>query len=290
MPIKIADGVGQSAFATSVNAGVEIMVDPTTLGPARVGLPAARYVLTTLNLAPGAAAGLGAPTVGVHASYRILRTEEVDAKDTPLSETERSSVAATGVPAATRSAGDSFEGTARRAAKLSISDAAVETFDDIKELIASLPAKRDMVRHDPVITVDANSERVAEEDRNVRVTGFLYAASRENDNDFHLIIGRDTAADDPMYMTMEVSGLPPRGDASFARLKAVRDAFAAFFGENLPGASYDFYDPPIPVEVEGSLFFDMSHAKGRSPGPPSLHDDMPVIWEVHPISSITLER
>lgn len=266
------------------------MVDSTTPGIARVGLPAAKYVLATLNLVPGAAPGPGAPTVGVHGSYRILRTEEVDAKDTPLSEAERSSVAATGVPAATRSSGDGFQGTARKAAKLSISEAAVETFDDVKPLIASLPEKGEMIGHDPAITVGAESERVAEEERNVHVIGFLYAASRENDNDFHLIIGRDPAADTPMYMTMEVSGLPPQGDASFARLKAARDAFAAFFGENLPGASYDFYDPPIPVRVEGSLFFDMSHAHGRSPGPPSLHDDMPVIWEVHPISSITLER
>src|SRR2546430_2010066 len=98
----------RSAIATSANAGVEIMVDPTTPSAARVGLPAARYVLTTLNLAPGAAPSPGAPTVGVHGSYRILRTEEVDAKDAPLSEAERSSVAATGAPAATRSTGDSF--------------------------------------------------------------------------------------------------------------------------------------------------------------------------------------
>jgi hypothetical protein len=207
-----------------------------------------------------------------------------------LSAAERSVVAATGVPAATRSSSDSFEGTARKAAKLSISDAPIETFDDIKALVESLPSKSKMVHHNPHITIGANSERVAEEERNVRVAAFLYAASRENDNDFHLIVGRDPAADAPMYMTMEISGLPPQNDSSFDRLKAARDAFAAFFGEDLPGASYDFYDPPIPVKVEGSLFFDMSHASGRSPGPPSLHDDMPVIWEVHPISNIALDR
>jgi hypothetical protein len=265
------------------------MVDPAIPSPARVGLPAAKYVLTTLNLAPTAATGPAGPTVGARGSYRILRTEEVDAKDEPLSAAERTNVAATGVPAATRSSGDNFAGTARMAAKLSISDAAVETFDDVKALIESMPSKSKMVHHNPQITIDANSERVAEEERNVRVNAFLYAASRENDNDFHLIVGRDLAADAPMYMTMEISGLPPQSDSSFARLKAARDAFAAFFGQNLPGASYDFYDPPIPIKVEGSLFFDMSHANGRSPGPPSLHDDMPVIWEVHPISNIVLE-
>jgi len=268
------------------------MANSATTNHTRVGLPAAKYVLATLNLAPrspAAAPGPGAPAaLGVHGTYRILRTEEVDAKDDPLSPAEQSRVAATGAPAATRSSGDNFEGTAREAAKLSISDAAVEPFADVKAIIESLSSKSAMVHHRPRITTEKDSGRVAEEERNVRVTAFLYAASRENDNDFHLIVGRDPSADPPMYMTMEVSGLPPPTSSSFTPLKSARDAYKAFFGEHLPGASYDFYDPPIPIKVEGSLFFDMSHANGRSPGPPSLHDDMPVIWEVHPISDIVL--
>jgi hypothetical protein len=267
------------------------MADSATPDPIRVGLPSAKYVLTTLDLGPRVASGpVGPVAPGVRGSYRILRTDEVDAKDAPLSASERSNVATTGAPAATRSSSDSFEGTARQAAKLSISEAPIEAFTDVKAVVESLPSKSKMVRHNPHITIDSDSERVAEEERNVRITAFLYAASRENDNDFHLIVGRDPAADAPMYMTMEISGLPPPNNSSFARLKAARDAFGAFFGESLPGASYDFYDPPIPIKVEGSLFFDMSHANGRSPGPPSLHDDMPVIWEVHPISDIALER
>src|SRR5262249_45664597 len=125
--------------------------------------------------------------------------------------------------------------------------------------------------------------------RNVRITAFLYAASRENDNDFHLIVGRDLSSDPPMYMTMEVSGLPPSSASSFARLKAARDAYSGFFGTDLPGASYDFYDPPIPIRVEGSLFFDMSHAHGRTPAPPYYTDNMTLSWEGHPISDIVLE-
>jgi len=90
-------------------------------------------------------------------------------------------------------------------------------------------------------------------------------------------------------MTMEVSGLPPRQASSFNALNSARNSFKAFFGDKLPGASYDFYDPPIPVAVRGSLFFDMSHAHGQSPGPPTLHPFMPVIWEVHPLSEIMFE-
>lgn len=89
-------------------------------------------------------------------------------------------------------------------------------------------------------------------------------------------------------MTMEVSGLPPQNAPAFADLNSARNAFKQFFGTNLPQVTYDFYDPPIPVQIEGSLFFDMTHATGSRPGPPSLKSRMPVIWEVHPVTSIAL--
>ena len=144
--------------------------------------------------------------------------------------------------------------------------------------------------HDqPKIGEAATSQRVKEEQRNVRVTAFLYAASHENDNDFHLIVGRKPTDLPEMYMTMEVSGLPSSGSAAFQKLKAARDAFKAFFSAHLPPATYDFYHPPIPVMIEGSLFFDMSHATGQRPGPQSLKSRMPTIWEVHPITKITFE-
>jgi hypothetical protein len=76
-------------------------------------------------------------------------------------------------------------------------------------------------------------------------------------------------------------------------LQAARDAFKAFFnnraGGSLPGTTYDFYDPPVAVTVEGSLFFDITHVSGSRPGPASLKSRMPVIWEVHPISKIVFK-
>jgi len=191
--------------------------------------------------------------------------------------------------AAAAAAGDNFRGTARKAAKLSIANAPLETFTDLSALIASLPPHKAMVKHVPPIRTTANSNRVAEEKRNVKVSAFLYAASREDDNDFHLILGRAPGSTPAVYMTMELAGLPPASSAAFARLKAARDAFKSFFGGDLPGMSYDFYTPPIPVEIEGSLFFDMSHATGSRPGPASLRPKMPVVWEVHPITRIVFE-
>ena len=130
----------------------------------------------------------------------------------------------------------------------------------------TLPSKAKMVDRNPKILVDETSDREPEEERNVTLHAFLYAASRENDNDFHLIVGEKTDADET-YLTMEVSGLPPRQASSFNALNSARNSFKAFFGDKLPGATYDFYDPPIPVAVRGSLFFDMSHAHGQSPAP-----------------------
>jgi hypothetical protein len=184
--------------------------------------------------------------------------------------------------------GDNFGGTARKAAKLSIPQARTETFSDLQKLVASLPPDKSMINHTPRITTTATSKRVKEEQRNFHVSGYLYAASREADNDFHLIVGRDPKLTPALYMTMEVSGLPPANNPAFATFKAARSSFKTFFGARLPGLTYDFYDPPIPVTIEGPPFFDMTHAKGQAPGPPSLKSRMPTIFEVHPVTSIKL--
>lgn len=218
--------------------------------------------------------------------YRVIETNEVDSYEQTGS--KPGLMPLTFLAAATPPAGDSFSGTARRAAKISIAKAATEKFTDLKQLVASLVADKTM-RALPIKANDPKSNRVAEEKRNVRVRAFLYAASREDDNDFHLIVGRSPKAKEPLYMTMEVSGLPPAGNASHATLKAVRAAYKTFFGAALPGLNYKYYKPPVPIEIAGSLFFDMSHARGKKPGPATLKKDMPTIWEVHPVTDIVFE-
>ena len=239
------------------------------------GLPAADSIIAVTT-----------PTAG--SQFTIFHTKEMDAY-----EKGAMGPGLAAAPAAAAPTGDDFQGTARKAAKLSISTAKTENFTDVKDLIKTLPAESTMKSHKPPIGTGATSNRVKEEERNVHVTAFMYAASREADNDFHLIIGRDPKAPPEMYMTMELSGLPPSSSPSFKQLKAARDAFKKFFkdiGGQLPGLTYDFYHPPVPVQIDGSLFFDMSHAKGGRPGPPSLKSRMPVIFEIHPITKIVLKK
>jgi hypothetical protein len=235
--------------------------------------------------------------VKFRSKYRILRSTEVDSyEETPtavalkkvLVGKQASAMSLAIAMKAPAVVSDDFAGTARKAAKLSIADGPAKTSKDLSGLIASLVADDKMVKHKPKIGTGATSGRVAEENRNVRVSAFLYAASREDDNDFHLIIGRDPQKTPEMYMTMELSGLPSANSPAFAKLNTARTAYKKFFGNNLPNSTYDFYTPPIPVTITGSLFFDISHAKGARPGPASLKSRMPTIWEVHPITSIKL--
>lgn len=213
----------------------------------------------------------------------IITTTERDPYDQPMAAHEIAAFTAT-----MAAVGDNFQGTARKAAKLSVASAPLETFNDLKDLLKSLPSDSTMASHKPPITTKSNSKRVAEEERNVQVRAFLYAASREADNDYHLILGRDPSVAPHQFMTAEISGLPLAGSSSFNALKDARGAYKAQFGHQLPGPTYDFYDPPMPVEVTGSLFFDMSHATGgQTPGPPSAKPGQ--LWEIHPITKITFE-
>jgi hypothetical protein len=249
-------------------------------------LPDSRNVLVEMTLVPRTGATVrGAAPASAQAGVqqiRILRTLEVDEYETPLAVADILPLTA---PQAAPT-NNQFGGTARKAAKLSIVDAPVEQFSDVNDLIATFKDHNKMVDMD--ISTGADSDRVDEEKRNVRVKAFLYAASKENDNDFHLIIGRDPAKP-AKYMTVEISGLPPSSSSSFDTLKEARSAYFEYFGDGLPGTSYDFYDPPIEIEIEGSLFWDTSHAHGGRPGPQKLRPKMPVVWEIHPVTKILFE-
>jgi hypothetical protein len=244
---------------------------------ARLCQPVGPCYLLPLPLAPTPAAAGWEFISPAGNTYRMSHTGEFFAsREAPLQGVAALAAAARPVT------DDEFTGKERKAAKLSIADAPAETFKTVEDLLATLPADAKMLKHKPPISKAATSQRVPEEQRNVSVTAFLYAASRETDNDFHLIIGG--APDDPerLYMNVEISGLPPAGPAREA-LRVPRDAFKAFFGEHLPGAGYHRFEPPIPVRVSGSLFYDISHRPGVvGPSDHKPHSS----WEIHPVTKI----
>ena len=98
-----------------------------------------------------------------------------------------------------------------------------------------------MKNRKPKISKDKTSKRVKEEQRNVRLRAFIYAASREADNKLHLIVGHNPDLQHPLYMTMELSGLPATSSSSHAKLKAIaiptRTSSAAACRTRLPSTS-----------------------------------------------------
>ena len=182
---------------------------------------------------------------------------------------------------------DTFRGSARMAAKLSIASGTPKSYSDIATLLKSLVPDAKMRAMS--ISKGPDSGRLPQEQKVVTVTAFLYAASRESDNDFHCIVGRDPSKS-ASYMNVEVSALPPSSSQFFAALRTARNQFKTFFtsnGDGLPAQGYDKYDPPISITVTGSLFFDVDHVP-PAVGPTGMKPK--TAWEIHPVSDIQFEQ
>ena len=206
-------------------------------------------------------------------AYQIFTTAE---QPRPTSEVER---------AEARTDSQQFRGHVRRVAKTSIAPGNVEILPSVSALVQTLPPDSRM--RTLGISLDESSDRTNEERRNVQVVAFIHAASSEDDNDFHLIIGDSGMP--PTLLTAEISGLPVVGQASYASLKSARDQFKTFMQNHVEMHGRDTFvrfNPPIPVRVTGSLFYDVAHAPGTV-GPMGLRPQ--TAWEIHPITQIDFE-
>ncbi len=184
--------------------------------------------------------------------------------------------------------GDAFDGADRRRAKTSISKAKVESYNNLNDMIATLPPDDDMgVNHNPRISKTTTSTRVVEENRNVHIkSAWIYAYKRETDEDYHVLIGSSKNKKSATFFNIEVSGLPSASASSYARLKKVRSAFEELIGDhNNCSGKYEeqFMSHPKEIEFTGSLFFDILHYENKA----SIGHKFAKAksyWEVHPVS------
>ena len=109
---------------------------PIACRPNRPGLPTQESVVLEFTLTPRAR---GRPAARA-------RTPTVSSGPPRWTSTTRRVVGAV-VAAVRRRPGENFRGTARRVAKLSIADAAFEAFDDLQDLITSVPNEEAMTAH-----------------------------------------------------------------------------------------------------------------------------------------------
>lgn len=179
-----------------------------------------------------------------------------------------------------------FRGVHRKGPKTTIAPGQRETFDDLDALADSLPADDEMLNHQPEIT-PTTMTRAVEENRNVRVTAWIYAIKYEADQDWHVILGTDPADGQPAFFNAEISGLPGNAANAFNPLKNVRQALADILDNQLPsGSGYRKYKTPIPVVVDGSLFFDVDHEAGVV-GPSGMRPE--TAWEIHPVTRLRVQ-
>jgi hypothetical protein len=167
----------------------------------------------------------------------------------------------------------------RGRAKTTFAQAPLEVFTDLRALILTLPEDEEMT----ALTEKAwDFDRIDKEQRNVRVTAYVFAITKESDNDFHLILDDDGSIEEGAKLNAEVSGIPTEGP-NIEALRQVREAFKAHFEGSPPTKYKPFLDPPVRVVIEGSLFFDRDHPPGTV-GPEGYRPAS--AWEIHPIRSI----
>ncbi len=181
---------------------------------------------------------------------------------------------------------DLFLGTERKNAKSTFLIKTIKFYNTVNALKVTLAADSIMRNLNPAITTAINSPRVIQEKRNVNIkTAFIYAISRENDNDFHLIIGDTLPYNAAKSLNVELAGIPNPANTSKDTLTKVRTKVEAYFGEKCSGA-YSVFTPPIKISVSGSLFYDIGHPPGlvgTGIYKPSSS------WEIHPMSDIVFK-
>jgi hypothetical protein len=68
-------------------------------------------------------------------------------------------------------------------------------------------------------------------------------------------------------------------DPNYPTLLSVPTKFLAHFNNHQPSHGYKKFDPPIAVDLTGSVFFDVDHPAGAI-GPAGLKPSS--AWEIHP--------
>lgn len=176
---------------------------------------------------------------------------------------------------------DNFTGTARKAAKISFVSTSYTTYASVTALRATLKTDAFMLG----LGLTNSSARNTYENKNVTITtAYLFAISRESDDDYHMIIG-DASGTSANILNSESSGTPTTSASSYTAIKNVRTAIKAKFGTDFCTASgYTHFSPPIKLTtLKASLFYDIDHAPGTV-GPSSNRPN--TSWEMHPINTI----
>jgi len=161
-------------------------------------------------------------------------------------------------------------------------DSVFPGFDKFYQSTLIVPDKK-MTSHSPALTKDAACLRVKEEKVNVTIEeAYIYGIYREDDNDFHMIIGNGKTGAAMKLFNAEISGLP--GDVTDNLLAGVRKKITDRFGDiACSSGAFKPVGTLIPIKITGSLFFDVDHPAGKV----GFGVYKPkTAWEIHPVTAI----
>jgi hypothetical protein len=183
-----------------------------------------------------------------------------------------------------------FDGKFRRVAKTKLPPGPAREYASVQEFVDQVvtPLNDQAVRQQFPAVFNKTADRVAPERHKVRVHALLYAVKLEGDEDLHCILGD---IEPTPYITAEVSGLAaPQTTGTLVR---VREQLRSLIGETGLQKSKSRYfrpEPPVPVMVTGSLFYDTEHDPGQigpnASGPGKPARKAVTQWEIHPVHSM----
>lgn len=185
----------------------------------------------------------------------------------------------------------SFRGSDRKEAKLSFIRPQKRDPQPLQPLIDRLlHSDASMKNHEPAISSDCNSIRQPEEKENVYLEGvYIYVILREDDGDYHLIVGDGINAAPETLLSVEISALPETTSSFYSTLKKVRNDFEKKFSTCSRKNLWNHRaENPLPkIAIKGTLFYDIRHAKqGVHSGDGAVKTA--TFWEVHPATYFKL--
>ena len=169
-----------------------------------------------------------------------------------------------------------FSGKARKTAKINISKGDTLVFENVGDLLASLPP--DSLMHQKGIK--DNTRRLPEEEHNMRIKeAYLFSIEMEDDKDLHLLIGDIIDSVKTNLMTIEISALPDQRNPNYDILLDVRRALYEEYPKCFSGKRVRPTKKFRKISVKGSLFFDNRHpATGKAYRPQTAFELHPVTW------------
>jgi hypothetical protein len=178
-----------------------------------------------------------------------------------------------------------FQGVARAEAKTHPSTTTTRKYKTVGDVLKNLPTDSYMRR----INVGDNTPRTPDEDYNVFVEkAYLFYISKEDDQDFHLIIGDiNENGEKSNFMTAEIAGLP-KGEtntSAYQLLERTRRQLYEKYPDFFTGNRKTFkpLSKPPEIALRGTLFFDNRHTAGQIGAGAAKPN---TVWEIHPVTFI----